>query len=178
MGKIKTVKINREKIPKFTDTVIAITKDDVNELLGLELDEKEIKECLEKMLYKVSGKGNRISVHVPAPPAMVMQRFWRPAPIAGDRRKMNRSEMIFCTQCNAVQRMGSEQRHIDQVLGAGNALGQISGSGPRVKGMHRVPRRSDTSVARQSRLNHKSDILEFRIRIVLDLIEDRIADIS
>lgn len=65
-GTIKTVKVNREKLPKLEPISMAITKDDVNELLGLELDEKQIKECLEKMLYKVNIKGGRITVYIPS----------------------------------------------------------------------------------------------------------------
>ncbi len=64
-GKIKTVKINREKVPKLEERSIAITKEEVNELLGLDLDNSVIKKCLEKMLYRVTLKGSRITVYVP-----------------------------------------------------------------------------------------------------------------
>ena len=65
MGKIKTVRVNREKSPKFEDKIITIEKEEVNKVIGLDLDEEGIKKCLEKMLYTVTVKGSKINVHIP-----------------------------------------------------------------------------------------------------------------
>ena len=65
-GKIKTVRVNREKLPKLDPSSIVIAKEDVNDLLGLDLDETQIKEYLEKMLYQVKVKGGRITVYIPS----------------------------------------------------------------------------------------------------------------
>jgi len=67
MGKpwSKSVRVNREKIPKFEEKSFAISKEEVNDLLGLDLENEDIKNHLEKMLYRVVVKGSRISVYVP-----------------------------------------------------------------------------------------------------------------
>ncbi|MBU3904699.1 MAG: phenylalanine--tRNA ligase subunit beta [Nanoarchaeota archaeon] len=64
-GVIKTVKVNKEKFPKLNPSSIIITKEEINNLLGLELDETQIKSYLEKMLYTVKAKGGRITVSIP-----------------------------------------------------------------------------------------------------------------
>ncbi|MDD5416534.1 MAG: phenylalanine--tRNA ligase subunit beta [Candidatus Aenigmarchaeota archaeon] len=65
MGTLKTVRINREKIPKLEEKTIMIEKEEPNKILGLELDEAGIKRCLDRMLYTVGIKGGRIIINVP-----------------------------------------------------------------------------------------------------------------
>jgi len=65
MGQIRTVRINREKHPKFEEKSKTIEKDEVNKIIGLEFDEVKIKECLDKMLYTTSVKGSKITVKIP-----------------------------------------------------------------------------------------------------------------
>ena len=66
IGRIKSVKVNRDKFPSLEEKSLVLSKEEVNELIGLELENEDIKKLLEKMLYRVTVKGNRITVYVPA----------------------------------------------------------------------------------------------------------------
>lgn len=74
--------------------------------------------------------------------------------------------------------MSSHQRQIDQVLGLGHALWQVDDSSLRMKRITRVMTGRKPAVLRSVRSDYEADLLEFRIWVVLDLIVDRIADIS
>jgi phenylalanyl-tRNA synthetase beta chain len=65
MGQIRTVRISREKYPKFEEKSMTIEKDEINKVIGLEFNEEKIKECLDKMLYTTTTKGSKITVKVP-----------------------------------------------------------------------------------------------------------------
>jgi len=65
MGQIRTVRVNREKYPKFEEKSKTLEKDEINKMIGLEFDEIKIKECLDKMLYTTTVKGSKITVKIP-----------------------------------------------------------------------------------------------------------------
>ncbi|TAL46852.1 phenylalanine--tRNA ligase subunit beta [archaeon] len=68
--KIQSVKLNygkkSETTPDLSENVIEIEKDSVNKWLGINLDEKQIKELLERMGYDAVVSGSKIEVLVPA----------------------------------------------------------------------------------------------------------------
>lgn len=65
-GRIQSVIVDDTPTPKLKPTVMKLRKDEVNELLGIKLDHKEIITCLEKMRYSARIAGNDLEVLVPA----------------------------------------------------------------------------------------------------------------
>ena len=70
----------------------------------------------------------------------------------------DRSEMVLRAQGHTKQSVGSHQRQIDQVLGLGNALRQVNGSGLRMKWIARVVDGCKPAVLRCVRDDYEADL--------------------
>jgi phenylalanyl-tRNA synthetase beta chain len=64
-GKIETVKVSKKIYPKLKARTITLDSKYINNLIGLQLDPKEISNSLEKMRFDSKARGQKITVSIP-----------------------------------------------------------------------------------------------------------------